>query len=435
LKRREFARKTLLSLGGAMLPSSTSLLGAASPAESPKDRLHASLVNPNGAEAVSAGPSNWQVDLISEKEIIRGWWYPNALFFADGTIICSMSSSDGKSRLTIYSLNQGSSWKQKEVVERKSGEYLDTLGSGAYKQLSDGSIIGLMFHSVVQEIVASLHQTYQPFTAHVRRAQSAKDLLDGNYVDDFAKVSIPDLAPGFGDDGKSYTGSIDHGIVELANGDLLMTMYGSFRGDNIPIPYFHHGTMQYRTWVCISKDRGKSWSYLATVASPVASPLPKLAEGYCEPDLISVGGNNLLAVMRSGGHTGPEGSTDYYTPLYANFSHDGGRTWTEPGPIYKYGVWPRLLKMQDGTIVCESGRPGISLLFSSDQGKSWSAPFVISSMNARWGYCPSGYNSIAEIELGVLALIYDTFESDSSGASSHVVKMARYKVHNQGGES
>src|SRR5208337_439445 len=103
-------------------------------------------------------------------------------------------------------------WKQKEVVERKSGEYLDTLGSGAYKQLSDGSIIGLMFHSVVQEIVASLHQTYQPFIAHVRRAGSAKDLLDGNYVDDFAKVSIPDLAPGFGDDGKSYTGSIDHGI-------------------------------------------------------------------------------------------------------------------------------------------------------------------------------------------------------------------------------
>jgi len=411
-----------------MLPDSASLLRASPQAAPGQGQLLARLINQRGAGEASPAPPDWQVNLISENEIIRGWWYPNALFFADGTIICGMSSSDGKSRLTIYSLDQGSSWKQKEVVERKSGEYLDTLGSGAYKQLSDGSIIGLMFHSVVQEIVGSLHQTYQPFIAQVRRAKSAQDLLDGNYVDDFAKVSIPELAPGFGDDGKSYTGSIDHGIVELANGDLLMTMYGSFRGDNAPIPYFHHGTMQYRTWVCVSKDQGNSWSYLATVASPDASPLPKLAEGYCEPDLISLGEHDLLAVMRSGGHTGPEGNTDYYTPLYANFSHDGGRTWTEPSPIYKYGVWPRLVKMKDGTIVCESGRPGIFLLFSGDHGKTWSAPFVISSMNARWGYCPSGYNSIAEAEPGVLALIYDTFESDSSGCSTHVVKMARYKI-------
>ena len=135
-------------------------------------------------------------------------------------------------------------------------------------------IIGVMFHSVVQEIVASLHQTYQPFIAHVRRAKNAKALLDGDYVDDFAKVSIPDLAAGFGDDGKAYTGSVDHGIAELSNGDLLMTMYGSFHGDNVPIPYFHHGTMQYRTWAAFPKDRGRSWSYLATVASPETSPLP-----------------------------------------------------------------------------------------------------------------------------------------------------------------
>jgi len=412
-----------------MLQDPAALLGAA-PHISPRhNRLEPALAGQQPGGEASPNPSDWKVKLIGEKELLRGWWYPNALFFSDGIIICSVSSSDGKSRLTTYSVDQGNSWKRQEVVDRKSEEYLDALGNGAYKQLFDGSVIGLMFHSVVQEIAASLHQTYQPFIAHVRRAKSATDLLSGNYVDDFARVSIPDLAPGFGDDGKSYTGSIDHSIVELANGDLLMTMYGSFRGDNIPIPYFHHGTMQYRTWLCISKDRGNSWSYLATVASPEASPLPKLAEGYCEPDLISVGEGDLLVVMRSGGHTGPEGNTDYYTPLYANFSHDGGRTWTEPRAIYKYGVWPRLLKLKDGTLVCESGRPGVFLLFSGDNGKTWSAPFVISSMNARWGYCPSGYNSIAEIEPGVLALIYDTYESDSSGSSSHVVKMARYEIH------
>lgn len=428
MKRREFTRNTLLGLGGALLPDSASFLNAAADVVHGRDRLYPMAYDQLGAGAASPPPADWKVDLISEKEIIRGWWYPGALFFPDGTIICSMSAGDGKSRLTMYSLDQGSTWKQKDVIESKSGEYRDTLGNGCYKQLSDGSLIGVMFHSVVQELVATLHQSYQPFIAHVRRAKSPKDLIDGNYVDDFAKVTIPDLAPGFGDDGKSYTGSVDHSIVELANGDLLMMMYGSFPEDNIPIPYFHHGTTQYRTWVCISKDRGNSWSFLATVASPEASPLPKLAEGYCEPDLLSVGDKDLLAVMRSGGHPGPQGSMDYYTPLYANFSHDNGRTWTEPSPIYKYGVWPRLLKMKNGTIVCESGRPGIFLLFSRDNGKTWSDPFVISSMNGRWGHCPSGYNSIAEVEPGVLAIIYDTFESDSAGNSSHVVKMARYNI-------
>ena len=428
MKRREFAKRTLFGVGGSLLTSSASLITAASSAGNPR-RLHAEAVAENGVAAAGPQPTEWKVEPLGEKEIIRGWWYPNALFFPDGTIICSMASGDGKARLTISSLDHGDTWRQKTVIERKSGEYLDTLGNGAFKQLADGSIIGVMFHSVVQEIVASLHQTYQPFIAHVRRAKSPKALLDGDYVDDFAKVSIPDLAAGFGDDGKSYTGSVDHGIAELSNGDLLMTMYGSFHEDNVPIPYFHHGTMQYRTWVCISKDRGRSWSYLATVASPEASPLPALAEGYCEPDLMALSDNDLLIVMRSGGHPTPQGTMDWYTPLYANFSHDGGATWTEPKAFHKYGVWPRLLKMRDGTIVCESGRPGVFLLFSADNGKTWYAPFIVSSLDGRWGHCPSGYNSITEVEPGVLSLIYDDFQPDAPDQSGHIIKMARFRVH------
>ena len=430
MKRREFAKKALLGLGGAAIGDSVSASVGAQLASGRRSR-HTDAAPENGPAAASPGPADRNVELIDAKEIVRGWWYPNALFFRDGTIICSMSAGDGKSRLTTYSFDHGATWKQKEVVQRESGEHLDTLSNGCYTQLADGSIIGLMFHSVVQPIVASLHQSYQPFIAHVRRAKSAQDLVNGTYVDDFAKVSIPDLAPGFGDDGKSYTGSIDHAIVELANGDLLMTMYGSFHEDNIPIPYFHHGTMQYRTWVCISKDRGSSWSYLATVASPEASPLPPVAEGYCEPDMIALGGNDLLVVMRSGGHPTHQGTTDWYTPLYANFSHDGGATWTRPTAIYKFGVWPRLLRMQDGTIVCESGRPGVFLLFSDDNGKTWSEPFVISSLHGRWGHCPSGYDSIAEVEPGVLTIIYDDYVGDYPDQSEHVVKMARYKIHSR----
>ena len=427
MKRREFARQALLGLGGTVL-STPALAESSPPALHGPMEVRAAAAEEIAVEA-SPSPAGWKVDLISEKEIIRGWWYPNALFFHDGIILCTLASGDGKSRLTVYSEDRGGTWKQKQAIDRKDGEYLDTLGDGAYLQLADGSMIGVMFHSVVQSIVAALHQSYQPFIAHVRRAQSPRDLLDGKYVDDFAKVTIPDLAAGFGDDGKLYTGSVDHGLVELANGDLLLTMYGSFHQDNIPIPYFHHGAVQFRTWVCISKDRGKTWSYLATVASPEASPLPAVAEGYCEPGLLRLDGDNLLMVMRSGGHPTHEGGAEWFTPLYANFSPDGGATWTPPAAIYKYGVWPRLLKMQDGTIVCESGRPGVFLLFSRDGGKSWSHPFVISSLNGRWGHCPSGYSSITEIEPGVLGIIYDDYLADAPAESAHVIKMALYRIH------
>ena len=77
-----------------MLPNSASLLGSASQVAPHQDQLHATLANQHGERDASPGPSDWQADLISDKEIIRGWWYSNALFFPYGTIICSMSSRE-----------------------------------------------------------------------------------------------------------------------------------------------------------------------------------------------------------------------------------------------------------------------------------------------------------------------------------------------------
>lgn len=397
----------------------------------------AGLPYPLGSEAFDdredggtlPAPSKWKLSLVEERQVIRGWWYPNALFFADGTIVCSVISLNGKNRLTIYSLDGGRSWHQKEVINRESEEYLDTLGNGCFKQLADGSIIGLMFHSAVQNIEVKLRQAYKPFIAQVRRAQNPRAWVEGHFVDDFVKVAIPDLALNYGDNGKVYTASIDHGIVEMPNGDLMMTMYGRFYEDNIPVPYYKFGFRKFRTWICISGDRGHSWNYLSTVASPETWRLPEFAEGYCEADLLLTGKNDLLAVMRTGGHPNPQGTTEWYTPLYANMSYDGGVTWTQPNPIYKYGVWPRLLKMKNGTIVCESGRPGVFLLFSDDRGLTWSDPHIISPLHGKYRKSSSGYNSIAETAPGILTILYDTIESDVSGSLYHVVKIGSYKIN------
>jgi hypothetical protein len=204
----------------------------------------------------------------------------------------------------------------------------------------------------------------------MRKANTLRDLLDGNYVDDFARVSVPDLSAGNGDSDDYFLGFTGHGLIELPNRDLLMTMYGEFKGDKMPIPYYKQPSHQNRAWVCISRGRGKSWNYLSTIASVDAHPLPRLAEGYCEADLLRIEGQRLLSVMRTGGNPTPTGGTDRFTPLYAALSNDGGLTWQSPTPIYKYGVWPGLLKMKDGTIVCEGGRPGVFLLFSTDNART-----------------------------------------------------------------
>lgn len=428
MNRRGFARKALLGVGSAALFRPSTASGMVP--------LFTERSGARGSDALSdaeerrtpSDPPNWKVHLLEEKEVLRGWWYPNALFFPDGTILCSVVSVDGKERMTFYSLDGGHSWSKEEAINRSSGEYLDTFGSGCFKQLRDGSIIGLMFHSAVQEIEVKLRQDYKPFIAQVRRASSPRAWLEGRYIDDFARVVIPGLTVHHSDNGKVGLAAIDHGIVETTDGDLLMTMYGTFKEDDLPVPYYKFGFKKTRAWVCISKDRGYSWSYLSTVASPETYRLPEFAEGYCEPDLLLTGKSDLLAVMRTGGHPSPRGTDEWFTPLYANVSHDGGITWGRPWPIFKHGVWPRLLKMKDGTIVCESGRPGVFLLFSSDGGRSWSAPYIITSLHGRFRESPSGYNSIAEVEPGVLSILYDTVDKGRSGAISHVVRMARYKI-------
>jgi hypothetical protein len=153
-----------------------------------------------------------------------------------------------------------------------------------------------------------------------------------------------------------------------------------------------------------------------------------MSEGYCEPSVISLGGRKLLAVLRTGGNPTGNGSLERYTSLVTSLSPDRGVTWTAPKPIYKYGVFPRLLKMSTGTIVCSSGRPGVFLLFSKDQGVSWSEPHIVTDYHVKWGECSSGYTSIGETEPGVLCLFYDDVYRNEKGQLSNLVKMRKYQV-------
>jgi hypothetical protein len=396
--------------------------------------------------ATANSTASWKcpVKLLEEKEVVRDWWYGNnALFCREGTIILPVEGilaterkGEGKEefswRAIFVSSDAGASWVEKEKIEvqftNKEGTVLhrgEGLSLGLWHQLSDGSIIGV--DGNITNDLSRPEQEYKPWISAVRRAKSPQALLSGHYVDDFTKIAIPNLASIQGDSPNPTTGNACK-VVEMDDGDLLMPMEGRFYNDTVRVPYHEWEAYQFRSWVCRSTDRGYTWNYLATIASANEHPLPAMSEGYCEPSVISLGGRKLLAVLRTGGNPTGNGSLERYTSLVTSLSPDRGVTWTAPKPIYKYGVFPRLLKMSTGTIVCSSGRPGVFLLFSKDQGVSWSEPHIVTDYHVKWGECSSGYTSIGETEPGVLCLFYDDVYRNEKGQLSNLVKMRKYQV-------
>ena len=186
---------------------------------------------------------------------------------------------------------------------------------------------------------------------------------------------------------------------------------------------------QYRTWLMCSRDDGATWHYLSTVASSLQHPLPPQAEGYCEPDMLYLGDGHLLCVMRSGGNPGGT-LRERFTSLVVCRSVDGGLSWTAPEPIAPYGVAPVLLRMTNGLIVCLSGRPGFFLLFSADDGHTWSVPHWLSTSHGPWGESSSGYGQLLEIEPGILGVAYDEYVGTEDDARM-VTRFRSYRVERE----
>ncbi len=200
-------------------------------------------------------------------------------------------------------------------------------------------------------------------------------------------------------------------ILEMGDGTLLATMEGNFEHDTI-VPVDRHSKLEtpykIRSFVVISRDQGRSWDYLSTVACP--EPEDPVGEGFGEPSAVQLDNGELLCVMRSG----------HYSPLYACRSKDAGRNWTDP--VYtglERGCDPCLLKLSDGRLALSYGKrypegwsritpegdharweyPGeglVKLAISADGlGETWTEAIV----GRRMGSC---YSTIVEAEPNVV---------------------------------
>ncbi|MBL9131422.1 MAG: exo-alpha-sialidase [Verrucomicrobiaceae bacterium] len=142
-----------------------------------------------------------------------------------------------------------------------------------------------------------------------------------------------------------------------------------------------------------STDEGRTWNYFSTIGPGG------------EPAVCRLSATEQVAVIRG----------DRNSRMKQMFSHDGGKTWTQPVELEVGKVLPDLVLMSNGVLACSYGRPASCLMFSLDGGKTWPMHHVISE---RVGF---NYTSIREISPGKLLYIHDAPKMNASVIEVEVI--------------
>lgn len=151
-------------------------------------------------------------------------------------------------------------------------------------------------------------------------------------------------------------------ILELPDGDLLTTIYGFQKGDDEPSDY-QPNMKKSRVMLFRSKNKGKHWNYVSTVAVDRKVG----TEGFGEPVIARVSkgpkAGRLICQMRTG------------YELYSNHSDDGGKTWTKAKPlvyadldVYKTADWAAMFKdvKRKGVLVTPDSKELIGAVVDPD---------------------------------------------------------------------
>ena len=118
------------------------------------------------------------------------------------------------------------------------------------------------------------------------------------------------------------------------------------------------------TIICLrSVDRGRTWKFLGKV--PALSEPDRIYNHLYEPGTLFLDADRAICVMRSS-HTNNKKHS-----MYISRTSDMGRTWSPPEAITEFGVMPKLVRLENGVIGLSYGRPGVYLLFSTDEGQTW----------------------------------------------------------------
>lgn len=178
-----------------------------------------------------------------------------------------------------------------------------------------------------------------------------------------------------------------------------------------------------------SKDGGYTWDILSRIPfinDGVANVIGN--NSFEEPAFEVLNDSTFICVMRSGATS----------PLYRTFSKDKGRTWTIPEPFTPNGVRPVLMSLKNGVLVLASGRPGVQLRFSFDNGKCWTdAIDMVPFMNDDGSYVRDvscGYTSLIESDNDddSFYIVYSDFTTKNSvGETRKTIWFRKIKIKNK----
>jgi hypothetical protein len=372
--------------------------GQAAAKDAPADMLinYPSMVEADGRLRLDFGPEGVVLD--------RGL-QPSMLCSAAGTLIVQAqlpekSPPGGRMHYpsllaTVLSRDGGKTWT------RTPDNSLNL--EGGITQLRDGTILALDTYitpgAKEDEGLGQLYLSRDDWRT-VQGPQDAMFVLPG--IDFYASSD---------DVGRPYIAERLHRrILELPNGDLLTTIYGTMKGDRTPSTYMPT-MMKSRVMLARSTDRGRNWKLISTVAADPSvgtegfgeAVLARISKGPHEGRLICfmrTGRQLYEAISDDGGVSWPAAHprvfagldtdrTELWVDMFRNVRGRNGRLLNEDNPDELKGsvVDPDLIEMRSGMLAAAFGirvpqklcwphyqHPwnGNYLAFSQDHGATWS---------------------------------------------------------------
>jgi hypothetical protein len=168
----------------------------------------------------------------------------------------------------------------------------------------------------------------------------------------------------------------------------------------------------------VSSDNARTWRRRSTVMTVIAP------DHNAEPVLAKNQSGELVCVIRR------TVRLDDDLPMLLVHSRDDGRTWGQPRPLFDFGVFPRLLQLDNGVMVLSFGRPGVWLSFSTDGGHAWSSPqAIIAGERGKSQDHSCGYTSLVATGDDSFLLAYSEFQRpNSAGAPCKSILVRRVTV-------
>ena len=176
-----------------------------------------------------------------------------------------------------------------------------------------------------------------------------------------------------------------------------------------------------------SKDDGYNWElksfipYKSEVEGLITNRTDEI-DGFTEPTFEVLTNGKIVSAIRS--------SSGYkVAPMYMSSSSDYAESWTEPKAVAKNGVSPQLKQLGNKIIVLTSGRPGVQMRFSLDQGASWTDAVDFLRFKGIAGQVSCGYTGILELSNNEFLVVYSDFKHrNSKGQTRKAILVRKVKV-------